>query len=78
MPKLQWILASMLGPSGWRLDVLMVRVTSFSRVLFVGLAWAVSPPAAQFDEGRTVIDAAFEVVGDDCVPAPDTLGRQVA
>jgi hypothetical protein len=76
MPRLQWILASMLGPSGWRLDVLMVRVTSFSRVLFVGLAWAVSPPAAQLDEGRTVIDAAFEVQ-DDCGAVPDALGRQV-
>lgn len=61
MPKLQWALASMLSLSGWRLDVLLVRVTSFSRVLFVGLAWAVSPPAPQLDEGRMVIDAVFEV-----------------
>lgn len=62
MLNIEWILGSILSPfSGFRLDILLVRVTSFSRVLFVGLVWAVSPPAPQLDEGRSVIDAAFEV-----------------
>lgn len=62
MPNVEWILGSILSLSGWRLDVLLVRVTSFSRVLFVGLAFAVSPPAPQLVspdvrmDARTVID----------------------
>jgi hypothetical protein len=64
MPQLEWILGSMLSLSGWRLDVLLVRVTSFSRVLFVGVAFTVSPPAPQLERARETFDTTFEVYED--------------
>jgi hypothetical protein len=60
MPTLEWILGSMISLSGWRLDVLLVRVTQFGRVLFSGFTIAISPPAPQLPE-RTTIDAVFSV-----------------
>ena len=61
MPNVEWILGSILSLSGWRLDILLVRVTSFARVLFVGVAYAISPPVARIEsatrmDARTVID----------------------
>ena len=64
MPNVEWILGSILSLSGWRLDILLVRVTSFARVLFVGVAYAVSPPAPRLEspdvrvDARAVIDTA--------------------
>lgn len=65
MHKVQWILGSILSLSGWRLDILLVRVTSFSRVLFFGFACAVSPPAPQLTSGPVVIDTVGEAVESD-------------
>lgn len=74
MLHIEWILGSILSPfSGVRMDVLLVRVTSFARVLFVGLACAVSPPAQRFADGRTVIDAAYEVRECDASEPEDVL-----
>jgi hypothetical protein len=62
MANVEWILGSILSLSGWRLDILLVRVTRFARVLFVGIAYAVSPPAPRLVspdvrmDARTVID----------------------
>jgi hypothetical protein len=62
MAHVEWILGSVLSLSGWRLDILLVRVTSFARVLFVGVAYAISPPAPRLEstdirmDARTVID----------------------
>lgn len=74
MLHIEWILGSILSPfSGFRLDVLLVRVTSFARVLFVGLAYAVSPPAPRLADGRTVIEATYEVRECDASEPADVL-----
>jgi hypothetical protein len=56
MAKLEWILGSVLSLSGWRLDILLVRVTSFARVLFVGVAYAISPPAPRLESADVLTD----------------------
>jgi len=60
MPILDWILGSVLMPSGWRLEVLFVRVTRLAETLFVGLTWQLLPPRASLPERQT-FDADFEV-----------------
>ncbi len=84
MAQLEWILGSVLSLSGWRLDVLFVRVVRAGVVLFAGLAFAVSPPVphlASTDarmDARTVIDTVGYAVEetDECVNVmPDRLAR---
>lgn len=58
MLRIEWILGSILSPfSGFRLDILLIRVTSFARVLFVGVACAVSPPAPRLVSPDVRLDA---------------------
>lgn len=73
MPNVEWILGSILSLSGWRLDILLVRVTIFARVLFVGVAYAVSPLAPRLTEPREYIDAAYEVRACDASEPADVL-----
>lgn len=61
MPKLEWILASVVSWSGFRLDVLFVRVVRAGVVLFAGVAMTVSPPVARLGQ-RVVIDTVGEPV----------------
>ena len=56
---ISWILASVVAQfgawSGWRLDVLLVRVVR-AGVAFVGLVLAVSPPVARLERADVRMD----------------------
>jgi hypothetical protein len=55
-PRIEWLLASMVSWTGFRLDVFMVRVMHAGVVLFAGVAFMVTLPVARLDEGRAFID----------------------
>ena len=66
------LLGSVILATGQRLDVLLVRVTIFSHVVFVGIAFMARPLGRQLERRRTVIDAQFEV---EYVPDNHALAR---